>query len=163
MDLFGLVGGLFLGLVFLVPLGGLILSWLVYAYFGNPPRKVRNVGNSLLVALLLIIVIPIVVLISHANAFKRNQMALCKAALVGDTAHMERLIQSGADVDYWGEDMPDSPLVNAASGGHIEAVKTLLRHHANPNGGGRVSPLDIAKEEKHSDIVQLLKAAGAKE
>jgi hypothetical protein len=87
------------------------------------------------------------------------EVKLFNAAGSGDTATVERLVNEGVDVD--GRDMewyPDTPLVNAVRGGHIDIVKFLIDHHAQTTGA-----LDIAIENHLPDIVRLLKAAEAKE
>jgi len=158
MDLFGLVFCLvFLG----IPLGSIILTWLAFAFSGKAPKGILYVGNGLLLAFLL----AIVALCSHTAAVESNQKALYNAAVAGDSARVERLIQSGADVNYWGGETPETPqtpLKGAIYRGQTDTVKTLLRLHADPNLG-IPSPLQCAKENDHPDIVRLLKTAGAKE
>jgi ankyrin repeat protein len=52
----------------------------------------------------------------------------------------------------------------ASGGGHPEIVKMLLRAGADVNMKAveGETALSVAKEEGHSEVVQLLKAAGAR-
>ena len=75
------------------------------------------------------------------------------------------LLDKGADVNVRITDTGTSPLMIAAYKGRTEVVKLLLEKGADVNAkeksGG--TALDAAKEGGHTDIVQLLKKAGAKE
>ena len=78
-----------------------------------------------------------------------------------DLPEMERLIGSGADINYSGES-GWTPLTKAAAWGRAKAVKLLLDHKANPNSvkspGWNYSALCLAKTP---EIADLLLAAGA--
>lgn len=56
-----------------------------------------------------------------------------------------------------------SPMVVAASRGHLEVVRTLLDKGADPNekDGNGTSPLNAAASRKNSSVVALLKLRGA--
>jgi len=56
-------------------------------------------------------------------------------------------------------------LMSAAAGGHLDAIRALLRGGGDVNAKSRFdwTALKIAKELGHSEIVELLKAHGAKE
>jgi len=76
------------------------------------------------------------------------------------------LLDKGADVNAWSWDsMEQTALMEASDQGHLESVKFLLQkgasvHFKNKNGW---TALKLAGKEGHTEIVELLKAHGAKE
>jgi ankyrin repeat protein len=71
------------------------------------------------------------------------------------------LIDRGADVNQHGGLYSESPLHFAAQDGNVELVKLLLQAKADPKAKewhGK-TPLDLAKERKHPDVVKLLESA----
>lgn len=84
-------------------------------------------------------------------------------AAAGDVAGVERLLRSGAAVDA---ETPGrcTALGRAASAGHVEVVRLLLRRGANPDQGlgwSGLSPLALAALTGHDDVARELIAAGA--
>ena len=74
---------------------------------------------------------------------------------------MKLLIDRGADVNQRGGLHSETPLHFAAQYGNVELVKLLLEAKADPTAKefrGK-TPLDVAKERKHPDIVKLLESA----
>ncbi|KAJ4983480.1 hypothetical protein SVAN01_11043 [Stagonosporopsis vannaccii] len=63
------------------------------------------------------------------------------------------------------EESEGSALYRACRQGHLECVKLLLDHGANPEAEdiGGVSCIEIAKDREHEEIVELLKAQGVTE
>lgn len=91
-------------------------------------------------------------------------MSLCRAAAEGDVAEIRRLLAGGAPVDRVESAPPRwTPLMTAASHGHVEAVRVLLDAGANPN----IEDLDgftavtLAGRGAHWDVVELLAERGA--
>jgi ankyrin repeat protein len=85
------------------------------------------------------------------------------AAAFGRTDTVKALIGKGADVNQrCGEG--ETPLIAACLDGHIETVKLLLAAGADVNATDAfgMTPLKTA-EGKHKEIVELLRASGAKE
>ena len=77
---------------------------------------------------------------------------------------LERLIIAGADVNATLGKEGFAGLQLAAAGGHCEAVKLLLAatpHHIGA-GQGRCVALQLAIENKHSGVVEILKKAGCR-
>lgn len=87
------------------------------------------------------------------------------AAHEGHTAIAQVLLQAGADANALINWDDGTPLIRAASAGHIETVRALLAGGAEVNANDRYerTALMIAKEKGHTEVVELLKAAGAKE
>jgi ankyrin repeat protein len=119
---------------------------------------------------LFLLIVPLTAYAGNLNA------DLLKAAEVGKTDVVQALIAKGADIDARGED-DWTALVGAARWGHTATVKALLEAGANVNAKSTmveeglfssssvedVTALTYVKENSHTEIVQLLKKAGAKE
>jgi beta-lactamase regulating signal transducer with metallopeptidase domain len=88
--------------------------------------------------------------------------ALFKAALRGDLARMQRLLDRGARANA-AIDGDGSPLIGAARGGHLEAMNMLIAAGADVNLAveGDGSPLIMAAQNGHLEAVRLLVARGA--
>jgi hypothetical protein len=138
-----------------------ILGWIVYTRKTKRSVIVSFGGASLLL-------IPIIVVVAaflNGLRIDSEQSDTWNAAAHGETVELERLIASGASLDFEVDNFNQTPLMGAAWGGHANTVVALLRHHADVNHKNRKgeTALGIAKEHGHPDIVRLLKAAGAKE
>lgn len=70
---------------------------------------------------------------------------------------VELLLKCGADVDYKGL-MYHTPLRIACYKGDARMARLLLDHGANPlsKSSSGITPLDIAIQGKHDDIVEML-------
>jgi ankyrin repeat protein len=86
------------------------------------------------------------------------------AAGNGDLAKIERLVSAGYDVGMF-DDMGWAPLHHAAAKGQCDAVEALLRHGADVNANDEATigetPLSLAVQARHVDLVRLLLASGA--
>src|SRR5262249_44467258 len=71
------------------------------------------------------------------------------------------LIDRGADVNRHDGREKETPLHYAARYGNVELAKLLLEAKADPTAKEfhEKTPLDLAKERKHQDIVKLLESA----
>ncbi len=88
---------------------------------------------------------------------------LSYAAYNGHTAIVEYLIKRGAEIDGTTEN-GSTALFFAARFGHIDTVRTLLAHQADPtivNDRGETA-VDWALKEKNTDIEDLLRKAGGR-
>ena len=89
-------------------------------------------------------------------------MTLRLAARGGDAARACEALRRGADVNDNLDNSEFTPLQEAVSGGHLEAVKLLLANGAEVNkrkdSAGR-SPLDLAARDSEAEIAALLRAA----
>jgi ankyrin repeat protein len=81
----------------------------------------------------------------------------------GNIQKAELLIRHGAEMDAIDEEFQSTPLGMAARWGHIEMVKFLLSHGANPNKSGMPwsTPLAWAKKKEHNEVERILIDAGA--
>ncbi len=88
---------------------------------------------------------------------------LSYAAYNGHTAIVEYLIKRGAEIDGTTEN-GSTALFFAARFGHIDTVRTLLAHQADPtivNDRGETA-VDWALKERNTDIEDLLRKAGGR-
>jgi hypothetical protein len=104
--------------------------------------------------------------------FQTANMALLEYAARGDLEGIARSLRAGADVNYNPSMSPPSPsavlgraetpLINAARGGHTAAVRVLLQRGALANVRTiDETPLHIAAKRGHTEIVSMLLEAGA--
>lgn len=93
-----------------------------------------------------------------------GNFALGRAAAKGYTDIARLLIDKGADVNQANKD-GWTALMEAAHYGHPAAVKLLLEKGADVNAASKVgtTALLLAEQKKRVGIVEVLKAAGAKE
>lgn len=86
-----------------------------------------------------------------------------KAAEVGDVAGIEARLAAGENVDrLWAHNF--TPLHHAAQEGHVEAVRCLLKHGADPSWPDSEvgsTPLHCACVTGHGDCTRELVRAGA--
>ena len=95
--------------------------------------------------------------VNAANAI--DETPLMYVAVVGQTQRASRLIAKGAQVNRLGW----TPLHYAASKGHIDTIKLLLKHQAivNAPGPDGTTPLMMAAHSGSEEAVRVLLAAGA--
>jgi hypothetical protein len=87
---------------------------------------------------------------------------LYHAARNGDSKMVALLLEHRANVKIGNH----TPLHIAAANGNVEMVKLLLKHGSNVNARCprcRLTPLRAATTRKRTEVIKLLKAAGAKE
>ena len=100
--------------------------------------------------------------VSAANQLGATPMLL--AAMNGNAAVLERLIQAGADPNSPLSETGDTALMMAARTGALDAVKVLLDHKAQVNTKetwGGTTALMWAISERHSEVAKLLVERGA--
>ncbi|HKO79799.1 MAG TPA: ankyrin repeat domain-containing protein [Chitinophagaceae bacterium] len=75
----------------------------------------------------------------------------------------ELLLSYGADINPVDEEYQSTPLGLAARWGRIEMVEFLLKNGADPNKSGAPwsTPLTWAMKKNHSQVIDILKQAGA--
>jgi len=96
---------------------------------------------------------------------KEDTTALTLAAFQGQTETLKTLLDAGAEVDARAGVGSNTALINAAMGGHAESVQVLLDSGADLGAkttDGKTA-LMTAEEAGYTEIVELLKKAGAKE
>lgn len=103
---------------------------------------------------------------SYSNAVLKLNRQLVKAATAGDVSAMEKLLDGGADVDFYEEHffgMDKTPLLCAARRGHADAVKCLIERGASIDFQDRnlYTALMYAANYGHHGAVEALLDAGA--
>jgi len=84
---------------------------------------------------------------------------MLNCAATNDIAGLAKCLRQGIDINVSSKEVQSStPLMMAAVSGHVEAVKFLLEHRANPlmerpNG---ITALTYAQQRSYSEIVELL-------
>jgi ankyrin repeat protein len=104
---------------------------------------------------------------AQPNSEDFSGMSPLMAALLSAPARtrgacMEALLEHNANPEHAIHGM--SLLMGAIQGGKADAVRVLLKYHANPNGGSQVAgrtPLSLAKEKGNKTIEALLVKSGA--
>jgi thioredoxin-related protein len=91
-----------------------------------------------------------------------GESALIVAVQSGSVDEVRRLLASGSDPDD-ADDLGDTP-VHHAVGGEVAILKTLLDAGANPNArnSGGISPVMLAFGSGRTDMIELLRKAGAR-
>ena len=100
----------------------------------------------------------------YGIGFRPPDRALLWACAVGKLEAARDAIEAGADVNCIDPtDRASTPIVHAASNGHLALVKLVLAHGADPNAenAGTNSALMLAARFGHLQIVTALIAAGA--
>ena len=97
-----------------------------------------------------------------ATGSPRLNRALLEAVEEGDIGEINKLLESGADVNAAIEG-DGSPLIVAAREGQIEVVRLLLDRGAEPDRGvpGDGNAIIMAAREGHEEVVRLLLDRGA--
>ncbi|CAG7635116.1 hypothetical protein PAESOLCIP111_03627 [Paenibacillus solanacearum] len=89
----------------------------------------------------------------------------CKAAAVGDAAYLASMLEADPSLIHAANEIGKRPLGYAARSGHVDTVKLLLAHGADPNAPERDAPrgsaLWHAVAGNHGECVNLLLAHGA--
>jgi hypothetical protein len=150
--------GMMCVMLFCAPVIG---AWSSYVKKREPSKRVRYIGNGFCVAF-----VPLI----FFGVFGKWILdeTLISAAEAGDTATAELILRTGIDVNTKGDNTDATPLMYAASNGHTDTVKALLRHHPDLNHLGGFSPeghstaLGLAIAHNHLDTARVLEAAGAK-
>lgn len=83
----------------------------------------------------------------------------------GSIEIIDVLLAGGADV-HAGNVIGDTPLHMAAEFGHADLATRLIEEgadvHTRNTGKDRETPLDRARKSGHTDVVEMLRAAGAR-
>lgn len=88
------------------------------------------------------------------NRNKNGETAVSIAAYNGKMAYVKRLVEAGAEVNYYGW----PPLSYAAYNGHLEIVDYLLKHGAevNAKAGNGSTAVFFAARFGHAEVVRRL-------
>jgi hypothetical protein len=100
----------------------------------------------------------------YGIGFHPADAAILRAAQLGEVEAARKAIAEGADVNCIDpDDRVATPIVHAASHGHIEIVKLLLQKGADPNARniGSNTALMLAARFGHIEVVKALIAGGA--
>lgn len=87
---------------------------------------------------------------------------LMKAATKGDCTQVEKLLESGADINYRDE-LGETPLIHAAFANRTSVLRVLLRHHADINAVSRQTGTAVGEAAGPGNLqaVKLLVENGA--
>ncbi|MEU5631798.1 ankyrin repeat domain-containing protein [Streptomyces rishiriensis] len=102
-----------------------------------------------------------------ATADAEGTTPLYTACVQGAADVARRLLEAGAppDAESTGTGAEGTPLCAAACWGHVEAVRVLLAHGADPalreDHGTGLTPLEWATTGPHPETIAVLRAAGA--
>ena len=90
--------------------------------------------------------------------------AMWGAAYGGYDDEIEFLLKRGADPNATSARLWMTPLMLAAYQGHESTVRLLLENGGDPNADiDGETALSFAREKSHSQIIEMLRAAGARE
>ncbi len=90
--------------------------------------------------------------------------ALIEAAGGGHLEVVKFLLDKGADINVRSWNSNETPIMSATWSGHAKVIKVFIEKGADVNAvdsKGRTA-LTIATDKKHSEIIEMLKQAGAK-
>jgi len=101
--------------------------------------------------------------IDAKKALSSQEYALYKAAYMGRTKKVKRLVEKGVNVNIKSPNSQRTPLHIAASKGRFEIVQALVDHGANLKVTNKEhkTPLDFAVEKNRTEIVKYLLEHGA--
>ncbi len=111
----------------------------------------------MIIAMLLALLISIPAIAQDINS------QLVEAAKNGDTVSIMALLEAGADLNAWDRLYETTALGWAAAEGHTETVQALLDAGADVNAKNEDGLTALWWAAGHTEIVELLKKAGAKE
>ncbi|MHC4540282.1 MAG: ankyrin repeat domain-containing protein [Planctomycetota bacterium] len=96
---------------------------------------------------------------------EHNMMPLHLALYIGPTDLAELLVARDADVNAKGGTRGIAPLHIAAGEGHKAVAELLISKGVDVNAKTRdgKTPMSLAKEERHNEIIELLRKHGVKE
>lgn len=99
------------------------------------------------------------------DKLNEDEQRLLRAAYGGDSENVKEILKNGTEVNAAESETGWTPLIWAIYGGHAEIVKILLDQGASTRAKTKkgFTALKLAQEEGHTQIVDLLKAHGAKE
>lgn len=93
-----------------------------------------------------------------------DQLNLYEAAAVGNERRLKTILGQSRTRVNAPSPGGDTALGLAAAAGHLEAVKVLLDHGADPNpAGAGAGPVELALRSNHAGIAAVLRAAGSRE
>jgi serine/threonine-protein phosphatase 6 regulatory ankyrin repeat subunit B len=130
--------------------------------------KEANAEVNLLAAAMLGDVAQIKLLLDRgADVNERDVMGTTPviwAAHNGQTETVKLLLDRGAGIDA-ADHMGTTALVHASANGHIQTVRMLVERGADPNKKSQDddTAMSIAKRRHYGEIIEILKAHGAKE
>ncbi|XP_062515452.1 ankyrin repeat domain-containing protein 50-like isoform X2 [Corticium candelabrum] len=108
-------------------------------------------------------IVEVLLNVKDVNVMKKDDggmTAIHHAAMWNHVIIVERLLSCSVPADI-NDNIGCTPLCWAACLGHVCCVDVLLKHGASPKHKSELlgSPLEIAKEKGHSDVVEMMKEA----
>ena len=136
-----------------------LVVWTVLGRVFNLRKKPYVAG---IVAIVLVLVLLVVFTLLDLRQDAVVQQPFREAVAAGNVTKARTYLQRGADPDD--EDVGYPPIVRAAEDGDTEIVRLLIEYKADltwrdPFTGD--TALSLARKNKHTEIVKMLKKAGA--
>ena len=102
--------------------------------------------------------------INIGRKLNEQEGSLLIAAAKGDTKTVKDLLDKGVNVDTHDSKDDTTPLGHAVWGGHADTARLLIERGADVNAKTKEghSVLTFATMQKHDDLAEMLRKAGAK-
>lgn len=102
-------------------------------------------------------------LLNLSNAELLPAKPMISAATTGDVRQVLLALHNGAPIEQKDEKLQATPLCIASNNGHYPTAKALIKQKANVNArqADQKTPLVLAVQAKHGEVVELLLQSGA--
>jgi len=126
----------------------------------------RNIAFLCVAGLSILCLQNIISNVDPKKVLSKQEYALYKAAYLGRTKKVQRLIANGVNVNVKSPNSQRSPLHLAASKGRMAIVQALVedgKADLEIKNKDNKTPMDFAIEKNRTEIIEYLRQKGAKE